>query len=194
MKFTQLATAVLLATFARAQQPDPQINTPVGVTQCQVTSLTFSGSHPPFVISAIPGGQVGSTPFEEIVTTSNSPYAWLCNLAQGTYLTLQIRDNDGSLQYSSPISVLNSSNSSCVGQGGSVTVTNSATLPGTTSTPASGSTTSPAGTTTTSKPGSTTAKSASTSTPTSSKSAASHLEAQFLVAGALSLVGAVLMM
>lgn len=32
---------------------------------------------------AIPGGQVGGTPLENIVTTSTSPYPWLVNLGEG---------------------------------------------------------------------------------------------------------------
>ena len=66
----------------------------------------------------IPGGQPGSTVLEDIVTTSSSPYAWLCNLSEGiisvslpylarklfsllgTYITFQIRDALGNLQYS----------------------------------------------------------------------------------------------
>jgi len=194
MKFTALSSAVLLATLAHAQnQPDPYINTPNAVTQCAVTALTFGGTHPPWVISAIPGGQPGSSPIEDIVTTSVSPYSWLCNLAQGTYITLQIRDSTGQLQYSSPVSVLNSSNSSCVGQGGGVTVTNSATQPLTTSTPSSSGGTSNTRAGTTSKPTGTGTTTSPGTSPTTSKNAASQIQAQIGLAFFLSLIGIVAM-
>ncbi|KAF9506261.1 hypothetical protein BS47DRAFT_1305543, partial [Hydnum rufescens UP504] len=48
----------------------------------------------------IPGGQVGAAPIEDIVTTSSSPYAWLCNLPAASYITFEIRDSVGNLQYS----------------------------------------------------------------------------------------------
>ncbi|KAF8339836.1 uncharacterized protein EI90DRAFT_3037941, partial [Cantharellus anzutake] len=207
-----------LASAVLAQQLDPSINTPVGVTQCAVSLLTWYGTHPPFTISAIPGGQPGSAPIEDIITSSDQSYSWLCNLAQGTYITLQIRDTQGNLQYSSPITVQNSGNSSCVGQspsstpGGSSTAGGSSTsggssTPGGTSTSGERSTTTGLSTTvlttgSTSSTGtgshgsSTTSKASSATSPSPSTSTSSRgaamptAAAQWGVAGALGFIGA----
>lgn len=146
----------------------------------------------------------------------------------GTYITLQIRDSTGQLQYScmyhdvfgflrtyltfsiAPFSVLNSSNSSCVGSGGGATVTNSPTQPLSTSTSSSSGGSSESRSGTTSKPAGTTTyaffllfksiaeshamSSSPASSPTSSKGAASQIQAQMGLAFVLSLIGAVVMM
>ncbi|KAF8322571.1 hypothetical protein DL93DRAFT_1020752 [Clavulina sp. PMI_390] len=114
--FTTASTLAALASLVAAQTSDPFINTPTGVTTCLTSSLTFGGTHPPFTLVVLPGGQASGTPVETIVSGTNATtYPWLVNLDAGSYITLEIRDNNGNLQYTSPITVIAGTSTSCVG-------------------------------------------------------------------------------
>ncbi|KAG8975753.1 hypothetical protein FRB90_009428, partial [Tulasnella sp. 427] len=75
----QLSSRFLFATvvgaagaFAQTTTPDPSINTPTGVIQCQPVQLTFSGTSPPFIITVQPGGDAGAPPLVNVGTTSET--------------------------------------------------------------------------------------------------------------------------
>ncbi|KAM0755270.1 hypothetical protein T439DRAFT_284165, partial [Meredithblackwellia eburnea MCA 4105] len=85
-----------------------QVNTPAAVVQCQPVAITYSGGTAPYFLSVIPGGQAGATPlvsFPSSATTTAGSYTWTVNIASGTSITFQIRDNTGTLAYSAPVTI-----------------------------------------------------------------------------------------
>ncbi|EAL17824.1 hypothetical protein CNBL0860 [Cryptococcus deneoformans B-3501A] len=91
------------------------INTPASIVECQPASITFSDGTSPYILAAIPGGQVSAAAIETINDSlTTSPYTWTVNLAAGTNITLKITDATGTIAYSSPIVVQAGSSQSCI--------------------------------------------------------------------------------
>ncbi|KAK8861689.1 hypothetical protein IAR55_002512 [Kwoniella newhampshirensis] len=110
---SNLLAVAVLAGSALAQQ----INTPASLVECQPASLTFSGGTPPYIIAALPGGQVSAPAIETLSDSlSSSPYTWNVNLPAGTNITLRITDSTGAIGYSSPLAVQAGSSQACLNQ------------------------------------------------------------------------------
>eukprot|EP01097_Dermamoeba_algensis_P002826 TRINITY_DN2119_c0_g2_i1.p1 TRINITY_DN2119_c0_g2~~TRINITY_DN2119_c0_g2_i1.p1 ORF type:complete len:182 (+),score=27.26 TRINITY_DN2119_c0_g2_i1:193-738(+) len=77
-------------------------------------SLSWSGGTAPYFPSIIPGSQPGAAALKEFPSTTSTSQVWTVDIAQGTPITIQVRDSTGALQYSSAITIQNSSDSSCV--------------------------------------------------------------------------------
>ncbi|GAB1523021.1 hypothetical protein RhiTH_006150 [Rhizoctonia solani] len=127
--------ALLAAVYAQA---NPSINTPAAAVQCQPAQITWTATNTPVFISIIPGGQPSAAPLQDLGQQTTSPMTWLANIAAGTSITFQLRDSTGAVVYSAPITIQQSSDSSCLGQQPS-TSAGSATAAPTTSAPATSS-------------------------------------------------------
>ncbi|EIW66478.1 hypothetical protein M231_03013 [Tremella mesenterica] len=168
--FAKLSLLALLGS-ALAQS----INTPPSLVECQPAALTFSGGSAPYIIAVIPGGQVTAAAIETISSdATSSPLTWTVNLASGTNITLKITDSTGSIGYSSPL-VIQSGDSSCIGQSASVSSPASASV---SSTSAASSGASSAASVASSAAPTTTSKSsvAATSAPASTSSTTSSVK------------------
>jgi len=101
---------------ARAQAP-LTINTPVGATQCLPTSVNWAGGNGPYFLAVLPGMDTSATPLKQFPTTSATSFTWTVDIASGTSITLEIRDSTGTINYSSAITVLSSTDASCLNSG-----------------------------------------------------------------------------
>ncbi|KAL1410721.1 hypothetical protein Q8F55_001663 [Vanrija albida] len=112
-----LALAVLAAS--AVAQVNFSLNTPPAVTECQPTLLTWSGGKAPFILSAIPAAQISAPNLASIAEGVNEQqYSWTVNLPANTAITLKIVDATGATSYTSPITVLKGSSTSCLSGGG----------------------------------------------------------------------------
>ncbi|CAE6461489.1 unnamed protein product [Rhizoctonia solani] len=191
--------ALVLAGVASAQSFT--VATPPSVVQCQPAQLSWSGGQAPYFPSIIPGSQPGAAALKEFPSQPGTSLVWNVDLAQGTSITIQIRDSTGTVQYSSAISIQNSADASCVNASVSATASGGSTATGTgAATSAAPTATTPAG----SSAGSSAASSASTrasasgsatsaaASPSSSNAASMVTKGAFGVAGLAGLVGAAL--
>ncbi|KAF8699078.1 Endonuclease/Exonuclease/phosphatase family, partial [Rhizoctonia solani] len=130
--------ALLAAVYAQSLQ----INTPAAAVQCQPAQITWTapegGAFIRQVGSIIPGGQPSAAPLQDFGRQTGNSLTWVVNIAAGTSVTFQIRDSTGAVAYSAPITIQQSSDSSCLGQQPS-TSAGSATAAPTTSSPATSS-------------------------------------------------------
>ncbi|KIO31613.1 hypothetical protein M407DRAFT_241715 [Tulasnella calospora MUT 4182] len=110
-----IAIVVAVGIFAQTPAvPDPSINTPTGVIQCQPVQLTCSGTQPPFVITIVPGGEANAAPLETVGTTSENAVTWMADLPTNTNYTLLIRDGMGRTAASAPFVIFPGTDSACV--------------------------------------------------------------------------------
>ncbi|CAE6463915.1 unnamed protein product [Rhizoctonia solani] len=192
--------ALALAGAAMAQST-MTVATPASVVQCQPVALSWSGGTAPYFPSIIPGQQAGAAALKEFPSQTGTTLTWTVDLIANTYITIQVRDSTGSVQYSSAVSIQNSADSSCVNGNVSATPSgsSSATATGGASS-AAPTATSPATSagntsTNTSRPAATVTgtSSAATSTATNSSNSASMVtKGAFGVAGIAGLIGAAL--
>ncbi|KIR76682.1 hypothetical protein I305_05900 [Cryptococcus gattii E566] len=146
------------------------INTPASIVECQPAALTFGEGTAPYIIAAIPGGQVSAAAIETINDNlSSSPYTWTVNLAAGTNITLKITDSTGTVAYSSPIVVQAGSSQACLNASASTSGLSSAAVTTTQSSVAGGA----AATTSASQSSSAAASSSSSAASSSSASSSS---------------------
>ncbi|CAE6368789.1 unnamed protein product [Rhizoctonia solani] len=199
--FSQTAVALyaLVLAGAAAAQSTMTVATPASVVQCQPVALSWSGGTAPYFPSIIPGQQAGAAALKEFPSQTGTSLTWTVDLIANTYITIQVRDSTGTVQYSSAVSIQNSSDSSCVnanvsatpsgGSGGSTaTATGGATSAAATTAPAGSSASSRA-----SASGSATSAAASASASASSANSASMVtKGAFGVAGLAGLIGAAL--
>jgi len=115
LKTLAVAVVALLALGVNAQL---MINTPSGVTQCQNSQLTWSGTTDPVQISVLPGGQISAQPLELLPSVaSGNAQTWLCDIQANIQVTFAIRDvNTGQVAYSGLVTILAGSNSTCIGK------------------------------------------------------------------------------
>ncbi|QRV75136.1 hypothetical protein RhiJN_03151 [Ceratobasidium sp. AG-Ba] len=184
--------AVALAGFAAAQST-MTVATPASVVQCQPVQLSWSGGTAPYFPSIIPGQQAGAPALKEFPSQTGTSLTWTVDLIANTYITIQVRDSTGSVQYSSAVSIQNSSDASCVNgsvsasaSGGPAATTPAASTPAGTSAAATG--TAPAG----SRSNSVSKTSAAPSATTSPNSASAVTKGSFGVAALAGLIGAAL--
>ncbi|KAG9042736.1 hypothetical protein FS837_010449 [Tulasnella sp. UAMH 9824] len=93
--------------------PDPSINTPTGVIQCQPVQLTYSGTAPPFIITVMPGGQTDVAPLVSLGPTSENAITWVANLSPNNNYTLVIRDQMGRTNPSAPFMIYPGTTTNC---------------------------------------------------------------------------------
>ncbi|KAG9089115.1 hypothetical protein FRC06_001713 [Ceratobasidium sp. 370] len=132
-------TSLLAFVAYVAAQADPSINTPAGAVQCQPVQITWTASRTPVFISIIPGGQPGAAALKDFGQQTGNSLTWNVDIPAGTSITLQLRDSTGVVAYSAPTTILNSSDSSCLGQNPSGSGSPTATAPGPSSTEPSSS-------------------------------------------------------
>ncbi|WVN87158.1 uncharacterized protein L203_102334 [Cryptococcus depauperatus CBS 7841] len=121
------ASYIALAAAAAGSAMAISINTPAALVQCQPAQLTWTEGTGPFIIAAIPGGQVSAAAIETISdNVSASPYTWNVNLASGSNITLKITDSTGTIGYSSPVVIQAGSSSSCLNSSASTSGLSSA--------------------------------------------------------------------
>jgi len=182
-----------LAAVALAQSAgNITVATPAQLVTCEPALITFGGGTAPYYLSVLPGGQVGATALESFPTQSGNQYTWKVDIQAGTSITIQVRDSNGYINYSSPVTIQAGPDTSCVGSNSSGgTILNSSAVGGSATAAASGSTAAAAGSASTTPSGSSAASSPSASAP---KSAASGLKAAgYVVAGVAGLIGAALL-
>ncbi|PWZ01014.1 hypothetical protein BCV70DRAFT_87933 [Testicularia cyperi] len=109
------AGAVVLAAAVSAQ---PIINTPASITQCAPAALAWSGATGTVRLNILPGGESSAAPLQSLPNQSGASgsYVWTVNVASGTSITIAILDDSGTPNYSSQLTVLSSSDTSCLGQ------------------------------------------------------------------------------
>ncbi|CAE6370426.1 hypothetical protein RSOLAG1IB_01551 [Rhizoctonia solani AG-1 IB] len=190
--------ALVLAGAAAAQSMT--VATPPSVVQCQPVALSWSGGTAPYFPSIIPGQQAGAAAIKEFPSQTGTSLTWTVDLIANTYITVQIRDSTGAIQYSSAVTIQNSADSSCVNGnvsatasgGSSATATGGATSAAPTATsPATSAGNTSANTSRTATVTGTT--SAATSTATNNTNSASMVtKGAFGVAGIAGLIGAAL--
>ncbi|GFZ45154.1 hypothetical protein JCM24511_02880 [Saitozyma sp. JCM 24511] len=106
-------STLLLAGSALAQTFS--INTPPSLVQCQPAAISWVGGTSPYILAAIPGGQVSAAALETIdASETGTSTSWTVNLATGSYITLKLTDATGNIAYSSPLTVQAGSSSSCL--------------------------------------------------------------------------------
>ncbi|KIR51799.1 hypothetical protein I315_05748 [Cryptococcus gattii Ru294] len=150
------------------------INTPASIVECQPAALTFGEGTAPYIIAAIPGGQVSAAAIETINDNlSSSPYTWTVNLAAGTNITLKITDSTGTVAYSSPIVVQAGSSQACLNASASTSGLSSAAVTTTQSSVAGGAAATTSASQSSSAAASSSSSAASSSSSASSSSAAS---------------------
>ncbi|EJU04712.1 hypothetical protein DACRYDRAFT_20356 [Dacryopinax primogenitus] len=182
MLATAFLTIISLALLARSQ-----IFTPSSAVQCEPVLVTWTATNsPPYIISVIPGGQVGAAAIENIGTFTSTSVTWSVDIPAGTSLTLQLRDGTGQPLYSAPFTVQTSSDATCIGTnagyvGGAglpaphgSSSASAASSSGTTSGSASSGSSSSATTTTSASSAGTTTTSTSVASTSSSTSSSSH--------------------
>ncbi|CAE6410763.1 unnamed protein product [Rhizoctonia solani] len=195
---TVVALYALVLAGAAAAQSTMTVATPASVVQCQPVALSWSGGTAPYFPSIIPGQQAGAAALKEFPSQTGTSLTWTVDLIANTYITIQVRDSTGTVQYSSAVSIQNSADSSCVNSNVSATASG-----GSTATATGGATTAPASATTpagsASASGSSSrasasasATSAATSSTSSSNAASVVTKGAFGVAGFASLIGAAL--
>ncbi|KZT51379.1 hypothetical protein CALCODRAFT_503585 [Calocera cornea HHB12733] len=187
MKSVLALAAFAVAAFAQTAG-NLTVSTPSSLVTCQPALITWSGGVSPYFLSVLPGGQTSASALESFPTQTGSSYTWpKVDIQAGTLITIQIRDGQGNIQYSSPVTIQAGPDTTCVGGNSSGgTVLNSSAV---------GGSTSAAGSTGGSSSGSPTSSSGSATSPsTTPKSAASGLKAAgYAVAGIAGLIGAALL-
>lgn len=170
--FSKAAAALILAGVALAQTFS--INTPPSIQQCQPAALSWVGGTGPFILAAIPAGQVSAAALATIAeNVSGTSYSWNVNLAQGTAITIKITDSTGALAYSSPLTVQAGSGSGCLSASPSGSGSGAVTASGASASSLSSVQSSISRASTTSAPATTTSAPATTSAGASTTSSAS---------------------
>jgi len=116
VRFTVASVLLGFLATLKAVHADLTVATPVGVTQCQPTLISWTvtaGTSGPFSASVIPGGQASAAPLENFPTTSDTSFTWTVDIPAGTSITIQVRDAAGQLHYSAPVTILAGSTTSC---------------------------------------------------------------------------------
>ncbi|CAE6473238.1 unnamed protein product [Rhizoctonia solani] len=190
------ALYALVLAGAAAAQSTMTVATPPSVVQCQPVQLSWSGGTAPYFPSIIPGQQAGSPALKEFPSQTGTSLTWTVDLIASTYITIQIRDSTGQLQYSSAVSIQNSADASCVNANISASASGGSTPTGG-ATSAAPTATSPAGTTSSGTVRTATTVTGTTSAPTSTStnntnSASMVTKGAFGVAGLAGLIGAAL--
>ncbi|KAN0092747.1 hypothetical protein V8E55_003531 [Tylopilus felleus] len=173
---TTVASLVLFAAAAFAQG-NLTINTPTNVVACEPTQLTWIGGTPPYFLSVLPGSSPSGSPLESFSPSNSTSFTWTCNIAPSSYIGFTLRDSNGLVAQTAPVTVISGSSTSCVNITGA---------PGPTSAGSSSSATVAATTTTAGTSGSsggTTPSSPSSTSTSTSNNGASANAAQFGVAG-----------
>ncbi|KAG8743667.1 hypothetical protein FRC10_011636 [Ceratobasidium sp. 414] len=123
--------AIALAGFAAAQG-GLTVATPASIVQCQPAQLSWSGGTGPYFPSIIPGSQPNAAALKSFPSQPGTSLVWNpVDLAQGTSITIQVRDSTGAVQYSSAVTIQNSSDASCLNGGASTGAAGASTAPAT---------------------------------------------------------------
>ncbi|KIJ51085.1 hypothetical protein M422DRAFT_245063 [Sphaerobolus stellatus SS14] len=174
MKVSVSLATLAIVLGASAQTSKPQIQTPTGAQQCEPIQLLLSGGTPPYQISALPAGQTTAPPLETIANdVSGSTFTWVVNLKGGTSTTLQIRDANGVLNFSSLVTIINNTDDSCLNGTSTSSGSSSGTTSGTSTSSASSSQSSAPTTTTTTSTSPTTVAGTTSSSGSSASSTGS---------------------
>lgn len=210
---TVVALYALVLAGVAAAQSTMTVNTPASVVQCQPVQLSWSGGTAPYFPSIIPGQQPGAAALKEFASQTGTSLTWNVDLIANTYITFQIRDSTGAVQYSSAVSIQTSSDASCVNANVSATPSGGAATTGASSAGASSAAASspaavssttaaaPAASSASSAAGASAASSASRSATSSAASASASArpnsasiltKSAFGVAGLAGLIGAAL--
>ncbi|WVN85095.1 uncharacterized protein L203_100237 [Cryptococcus depauperatus CBS 7841] len=140
MNFKSLfATLAVLATTVLGA--DLTVNSPPSLVVCQPAQLAWTGGQGPYIIAVIPGGQPSAAALETLSDSANgNSITWKVDIAAGTSVTLKVTDSTGNIQYSSPVTIQEGSDTSCVGKGGNTSSNNSTSPAGGNSTASGGTT------------------------------------------------------
>ncbi|KAJ9109052.1 hypothetical protein QFC21_000378 [Naganishia friedmannii] len=131
MKIFSTILAVAAMAVSALAQSSMSIDTPAAIVQCQPVALNWRGGTAPYFLSIIPGGQVSAAALIDFGSMSGNSLTWTANITAGTSLshhlllsfdrygnqriTLKLTDSTGSTVYSSPVTILASANSACIG-------------------------------------------------------------------------------
>ncbi|KAB5596181.1 hypothetical protein CTheo_453 [Ceratobasidium theobromae] len=196
---TAVALYALVLAGAAAAQSTMTVATPASIVQCQPVQLSWSGGTAPYFPSIIPGQQAGAAALKEFPSQQGTSLTWTADLAAGTYITIQVRDSTGTVQYSSALSIQTSSDASCVNSSVSASASGGAAQTGAATSAAAGSsTTSAAAGSATAASGSSSASASRTTATTTAgsgstpNSASMITKSAFGVAGLAGLIGAAL--
>jgi len=118
--FSYASVLVLSVFSASAMAQSFTVASPATVVQCQPAALSWSGGSSPYFASIIPGGQPGALALKEFPQQTTTNLVWNVDLAQGTSITIQVRDGGGNVQYSASLTIQNSSDASCLNASASI--------------------------------------------------------------------------
>jgi len=102
-----------------------QVTTPSPVIQCASVPIQWSGGVSPFTLTIATTSDANNTIFENFPVKKSSSFTWNEDLPAGTPFTISVTDGNGITGESQPITVQDSTNTSCL---------NSASIPPPTST------------------------------------------------------------
>lgn len=100
-------------TFVICQQLT--INTPSNPVICQPLLLTWNGGVSPYFLSILPGNQPSAPPIHDFGQINSNSLTWIVNIKAGIILGLTLRDSTGSIAQSSPFTVQDGPDNSCLG-------------------------------------------------------------------------------
>ncbi|KAK4052563.1 hypothetical protein OIO90_004332 [Microbotryomycetes sp. JL221] len=100
-----LLTIVLSSLMMTKSVSSQRIDSPPSVVSCLNTRLSFGGGTPPYYISVVPAGDVGAAPLVTLPPQIGTSYTWPVELPAGSNITFVIRDSEGILNFSSPVTV-----------------------------------------------------------------------------------------
>ncbi|KAF8896283.1 hypothetical protein BD779DRAFT_1495003 [Infundibulicybe gibba] len=169
------------------------INTPTNAVQCQPLLLSWVDGQPPYFLSVLPGGQAAAPPLKSFPTQNGTSLTWpKVDIQAGVGITLALKDNTGAQAFSDIVTILTSSDNSCVNSAVSISGSAGAGGAGPTggASPTSGSSASGGA-----NSGASASKSGSAASSTASKASAGTRSsvASVGLAGVIGLVGAALL-
>ncbi|KAK4047580.1 hypothetical protein OIO90_006121 [Microbotryomycetes sp. JL221] len=115
--FVKTAFVAALASVVSAQNT-LLINTPTALIQCQPYAVTWSGGDSSqYFVSVLPGGQSSAAAIETLgdQPTTETSYTWIVNIPAGTQVTLRVIDAAGAQALTAPVTIQDSSITTCLG-------------------------------------------------------------------------------
>lgn len=168
--------ATVLALSSSVLAAGPVLSTPPSLVVCQPAAISWTATTGPYFLSIIPGNQPSAAPLEQFNATTKLSTVWTVDISAGTSVGFSITDGLGAINYSAAMTILSSSDTSCIGKdattGGSSAAAGSVAGVTTSSAAASATTPKAAGITTTTKAGAAAESGTSSSAGGSSSSSA----------------------
>ncbi|OWZ58973.1 hypothetical protein C361_00263 [Cryptococcus neoformans Tu259-1] len=108
------ARALILLTAVAGVLADLTVSSPASLIQCQPVLLSWSGGSAPYYLAIIPGGEASAASLKDFGEQSGTSLTWTVDIASGTSVSVKVTDSTGTINYSSPVTIMAGSSSSCV--------------------------------------------------------------------------------